>query len=638
MTSQELRQKYLDFFKTRGHKVIPSAPLVPENDPSILFTTAGMHPLVPFLLGQPHPQGQRIVDIQKCVRTNDIDEVGDLCHHTFFEMLGNWSLGDYWKKEAITWTYEFLTEELKLDPNRLFVTCFAGDEDAPKDEESASVWQSLGIPLNRIFFNGKDDNWWAAPGDTGPCGPDSEIFFDLTGQPCEDNCRPGCGCGRFPEIGNNVFMEYNKTIEGKFEKLTQRNVDFGGGLERILAVTNGLDDDYLTDVFLPAIQELEKLSKLEYGDKSDDEYIKDGKQCWVDVRKQFRVIVDHLRASVFIIADGVEPSNKERGYILRRLIRRASLQLKKLGVKSVEESCKKIADVFINLMSSSYPELEKNRLKIISTLENEINKFSQTLEKGLKELKANITQYKRSDQAAQKAGLGEIPFKGGSAFYMYESYGFPPELTLEELQKDLEIKSKLDINKYWQHFNKRLKEHQEKSRTASAGMFKGGLSDHSEETTKYHTATHLLHAALRQILGEHVEQKGSNITSERMRFDFSHPEKLTEEQLEQIESLVNEKIQENLPITSEIMDKEKALKSGALGFFTEKYGDKVTVYSIGDPSTRPECNRRARSGFPFSREICGGPHVQNTGQLGHLQIIKEESAGANIRRIYVVLS
>lgn len=601
MTSKELRQKYLDFFVSKGHKVIPSAPLVPENDPSVLFTTAGMHPLVPFLLGQPHPQGKRLVDVQKCLRTDDIDEVGDLCHHTFFEMLGNWSLGDYWKKEAITWTFEFLTQELNLDPNKLSVTCFAGDQDAPKDEESAAIWQSLGIPQERIFFKGKEDNWWSSPGETGPCGPDSEIFFDLTGKPCKDTCQPGCGCGRFPEISNNVFMEYQKTSEGKFEKLKQRNVDFGGGLERILGVTNGFDDDYLTDLFLPAIQKIEKLSGMEYGDKSD-------------IRKQFRITADHLRAVVFIIADGVEPSNKERGYILRRLIRRAVIKIKGLNIQSVDTAAKEIAEIFINLMSSVYPELEKSHQKIIEIIGNEIKKFNQTLDRGLKEFNK----------------LTEI--NGKIAFDLFQTYGFPLELT-EELAREKGLK----INR--EEFEKEFEKHKELSRTASAGMFKGGLGEQSEVTTRYHTATHLLHAALRQILGEHVQQKGSNITSERLRFDFSHPEKLTNEQLKKVENLVNEKIQESLPVTCETMNKNDALNSGALGFFTEKYGDKVTVYTIGGNS-HPErsANRRRVEGYPFSREICGGPHVKSTGQLGKFTIIKEESASSGIRRIYATLT
>lgn len=592
MTAGELREKYLNFFIQKGHKVIPSAPLVPENDPSVLFTTAGMHPLVPNLLGQPHPEGKRLADVQKCVRTNDIDEVGDLCHHTFFEMLGNWSLGDYWKEEAITWTFEFLTEELKINPENLSVTCFGGDQDAPKDTESEEAWKSLGIPQDRIFLNGKEDNWWSLPEGLGPQGPDSEIFFDLTGKSCGNKCRPGCGCGRFTELGNNVFMEFNKTADGNFEKLKQRNVDFGGGFERILAVANGFDDDFFTDLWKPTIQEIEKLTGLEYGKNS----------------RPFRIIADHLRASVFIVADGIEPSNKERGYVLRRLIRRATLQLKQLGTNELNPAVDTVAKTFISIMSATYPALTDKEDFILQTLTQEVNKFNQTLGKGLKEFQklTNIT--------------------GKIAFDLFQTYGFPVELTVE-LATEKGMQFDLD------EFKKEFEKHKEFSRTASAGMFKGGLGDQSEIATKYHTATHLLHAALRQVLGNHVQQKGSNITAERLRFDFSQPEKVTEGQLKEIEELVNQKIKEGLPITSEVMDKKEALKSGALGFFTEKYGDKVTVYTIGNPSTSS-----GRSGPPFSREICGGPHVKSTGELGTFTITKEESAGAGLRRIYAVLS
>lgn len=581
MTSGELRKKYLKFFESRGHKVIPSASLVPENDPSVLFTTAGMHPLVPHLLGQPHLAGKRLTNVQKCVRTDDIDEVGDAIHHTFFEMLGNWSLGDYWKKEAITWSYEFLTQELKLDPNRLYVTCFSGDEDAPKDTESAETWESLGIPKERIFFYGKKENWWGPVGETGPCGPDTEMFYEFPGKPCGPNCQPSCNCGHFSEIWNDVFMQYNKTKEGKFEPLKQRNVDTGMGLERALAVANGLDDDYQTDLFAPIIETIVQVTGKKYEEN----------------KKEFRIIADHLRAAVFIIADGVEPSNKERGYVLRRLIRRSVVQLKKLGVKPLKDAGKEIAEAVINLMKGAYHELEKNYPHIIQTLENEIKKFNQTLEKGLNEFNK----------------LSSI--NGKIAFDLFQTYGFPLELT-EELVAEKGFK--IDP----EEFRKEFEKHKELSRAASAGMFKGGLGEQSEITTKYHTATHLLHTALRKTVGTHVAQKGSNITSERLRFDFSHPEKLTDEQLKEVEDLVNQKIKENLPVSFEEMNKEDALNCGALGFFTEKYGDRVRVYSISE----------------FSKEICGGPHANSTGELGTFKITKEESAGAGIRRIYAILN
>lgn len=588
MTAQELRQKYLDFFKARGHKEIPSASLVPENDPSVLFTTAGMHPLIPYFLGEPHPLGRRLVSVQKCVRTDDIDEVGDATHHTFFEMLGNWSLGDYWKQEAITWSYQFIIEELRLGPKRLFVTCFAGDQDALKDEESAQVWRSLGLTEEKIFFLGKKDNWWGPVGETGPCGPDTEMHYDLTQKTCGPTCRPGDDCGRFSEIWNDVFMQYNKTAEGKFEPLTQKNVDTGMGLERTLAVINNLDDDYQTELFLPIIHKIEEISEKKY-----DEH-----------KRNFRVIADHTKAAVFIITDGVEPSNKERGYVLRRLIRRATLQTKQLGVKDLIQATKEVAEVFVSTMSPVYPELKEKHDFILRTLENEVNKFSQTLDRGLKEFQKQLPEMKKNEELAGKIG-----------FDLYQTYGFPIEITKELLEEQGLV---IDLEGFLKAFMK----HKNLSRTASAGMFKGGLGEQSEQTTKYHTATHLLHAALRQILGVHVEQKGSNITSERLRFDFSHPEKLTEEQIKQVEDLVNEKIEGGLPVSFEIMDRKKALKSGALGFFTQKYGDQVKVYSIGE----------------FSKEICGGPHVENTDQLGKFKIIKEESASAGIRRIYATLS
>lgn len=575
LTGNQIRQKYLDFFKSKGHFVIPSAPVIPENDPSVLFTTAGMHPLVPYLLGQPHPLGKRLVDCQKCVRTDDIEEVGDTIHHTFFEMLGNWSLGDYFKKETISWSYEFLTQVLKLDLKRLYITCFAGDTDAPKDDESASIWESLGIPQTHIYFYPKKDNWWGPVGQTGPCGPDTEMHYDVTLTPCGPDCKPGCSCGRFSEIWNDVFMQYNKNSQGKYKKLDRPNVDTGMGLERTLAVVNGLNDDYLTELWQPAIQILEQQTSKKYPDH----------------KKDFRIITDHLRAAVFISADGVQPSNKLQGYILRRLIRRAALKLhlwsSKLSV------CSDIALTFIHMMSPVYPDLINKQSQIIHTISDEVTRFSQTLDRGLKEFNK----------------LQQID--GKAAFDLFQTYGFPLELTTE-----LAREKGLQINE--SEFNAEFKKHQELSRTASAGMFKGGLQDHSEAVTKYHTATHLLHASLRQVLGSHVQQKGSNITSERLRFDFSHPVKLTPAEITQVENLINQKITENLPVTRLEMPKVAALAKGAMAFFPEKYPDITSVYKIAD----------------FSLELCGGPHVNSTGEIGRIKITKEESAGSGVRRIY----
>ena len=616
MTSGELRKKYLEFFVSRGHKIIPSAPLVPENDPSTLFVSAGMQPMLPYLLGEKSPYGPRVADSQKCVRTADIEEVGDNRHQTFFEMLGNWSFGDYFKKEQLPWIFEFLTKEVGLDPRRIYVTIFAGDEkyNLPKDTESVEIWKELfagagvdakdvelgslenaaekGLQEGKIFYYDQRKNWWTRScsiqdmpaGEPG--GPCSEMFYEFPEIEHDPkygkHCHPNCNCGRFLEFGNSVFMQYQKQADGTLREMSNKNVDYGGGLERLTMVHNDQPDVFQTDLFLPAVQKIKELSGKNYD----------------DCKKEFRIIADHLRAAVFLILDGVEPSNKERGYVVRRIIRRAILQLKKLGVTDLEKAGKEIVEVFTT------------DIKMIQIIEAEIKKFGQTLDKGLKEFNKlqNIS--------------------GKDAFNLFQTYGFPLELT-EELAQE----KGLQINK--QEFEEEFKKHQELSRTASAGMFKGGLGEQSEVATRYHTATHLLHAALRQILGEHVQQKGSNITAERLRFDFSQPEKVTEEQLKQIENLVNEKIKENLQITSEVMDKNEALQSGALGFFTEKYGDRVTVYTIGDPSTLRQA-QGSRS--LFSREICGGPHAKFTGELGKLKIIHEEGAGAGIRRIYATLS
>lgn len=544
MTSVEIRKKYLEFFESKGHKIIPSASLIPENDPSVLFTTAGMHPLVPYLLGEKHPSGNRLVNVQKCIRTGDIEEVGDNAHLTFFEMLGNWSLGDYWKKESIEWSFEFLTKELKIDLNRISISCFAGDGEVPKDEESAQIWESLGIPKDKIKFLDREDNWWGPAGETGPCGPDTEIFVDGV------------------EIWNNVFMQYNKTADGKFEPLTQKNVDTGMGLERTLMVLNGNKSVFETDLFSGLLKEDSKES---------------------------RIIADHIKAAVFILSEGIVPSNTGSGYVLRRLIRRAVRYSKQLGLKFFT---KEIAEIAIEIYKDVYPELPKNKDFILNNLEQEEQKFEKTLENGLKEFE-----------------------KGIDPFILFTSYGFPFELTRElAKEKGLEI----DENK----FNEELKKHQELSRTASAGMFKGGLSDAGEENKKLHTATHLLLAALRKILSEEIVQKGSNITAERLRFDFNWPEKLSSEQLKAVEDLVNQKIQENIPVEMMELPKEEAIKMvGTLSFDLSKYGDIVKVYKIGD----------------FSTEFCGGPHVLNTSELGHFKIIKEEASSQGIRRIKAIL-
>ena len=595
MTSNEIRQKFLKFFENRGHKIIPSSSLIPENDPSVLFTTAGMHPLVPYLLGEKHPEGIRLTDVQKCIRTGDIEEVGDYSHHTFFEMLGNWSLGDYFKKEAIELSYEFLTssEYLGLDKERLAVSVFAGDKDAPFDEEAFNTWKSLGLNEKRIAKLPKKNNWWGPAGDTGPCGPDSEMFYwvgDIKDIPESFNDDHPL----WLEIWNDVFMQYNKTIEGQFETLGQKNIDTGMGLERITAVVNGLDDNYRTELFWPLIKKIEELSGLLYGDKNDRECIKENGECWVETRKSFRIIADHVKASVFILGDerGIAPSNSGQGYVLRRLIRIAIRHGKKIGLKSF---IKEIALIIIDMYKDIYPEILNNKEFIIDNLLKEEAKFEVTLEKGLKEFE-----------------------KGVDAFDLFQSYGFPIELTVElAKEKGLEINI--------EEFNNKMKEHQKLSQTSSSGMFKGGLADAGEETKRLHTATHLLNAALKQVLGNQISQKGSNINAERLRFDFSHSEKLTEEQKKEVENIVNEKIKEELPVGFVEMPKEEAEKIAAHSF-NEKYGDIVKVYSIGDE----------KNGY-FSREFCGGPHVSNTNELGHFKIQKEEACSAGVRRIKAVL-
>ncbi len=584
MNAQELRRKYIEYFKRKNHVEIPTSSLIPENDPSVLFTTAGMHPLVPYLLGEKHPEGKRLTDVQKCLRTGDIDEVGDTSHLTFFEMLGNWSLGDYFKKESVEMSYDFLTRELGISSEKLAVTCFEGDDKVPRDEETAQIWEGLGIPRERIYFYGRKENWWGPAGQTGPCGPDTEIFYDTGTEKCSPTCGPACTCGKYLELWNNVFMGYNKDKDGNFSELDQKNVDTGLGLERVLSIMNGRTSVYDTELFEETIKKLEEVS----GKKYDESTAKD-----------FRVIADHIRAATFVLGDdkAVTPSNVDQGYVLRRLIRRTSREFRKLGIDP--SYMKDISESVIEQYKDVYPELSRNRDFILSEIEKEEQTFSRTLDRGL--FAANTI--------FDKIGDAKV-LSGGLAFKLYQTFGFPIELT-EELAK--ERGKEVDI----EEFNKCYREHQEKSRQGAAQKFKGGLSDQSEETTKLHTATHLLNAALKRVLGPGIYQRGSNITPERLRFDFPFERKLTAEERKAVEKLVNEAIEANLPVTCQEMSVEEAKAAGAVGVFGEKYGDRVKVYSIGD----------------FSKEICGGPHVANTGELGRFVITKEQSSSAGVRRI-----
>ena len=583
MKAIEIRNKYLNFFKNHGHVVIPSAPLIPENDPSVLFTTAGMQPLVPYLLGEPHPSGTRLTDYQKCVRTNDIDEVGDNRHLTYFEMLGNWSLGDYFKEESIQMSYDFLTKELGIPVEKLSVTCFAGDEDCARDEVTASCWKKAGIPEERIYYFGKDDNWWIA-GETGPCGPDTEMFYD-TGKPkCSPECNPSCGCGKYVEIWNNVFMEFYKDENGKYSKLKQHNVDTGLGLERMTMLLEGKETPFETELFAPIMDKLVELQK-------------------VDNIASRRIVAEHLRSSMMIICDGGRPSNVDRGYILRRLIRRMVRHMNKLQISLDELST--LIDINVENLKEMYPALEANKETIKNVILEEKDKFVKTLEKGEKEFAKEVGQVKEQ---------GENIVPGKVVFRLYDTYGFPPEVT-----EELATENGMKIDK--EGFDKLFKEHQEKSRAGSEQKFKGGLASTGEMETKYHTATHLLNAALKQVLGSHVHQRGSNITAERMRFDFSHPAKMTDEEKQKTEDLVNEWIKEAIPVEHIEMKKDDAIKMGAEAMFIEKYGDIVSVYKIGDVSI----------------ELCGGPHVSNTSELGHFKIKKEESSSSGIRRIKAIL-
>ena len=592
LTANELRKKFIDFFVSRGHAQISGASVIPENDPTVLFTTAGMHPLVPYILGQPHPAGKRLTDYQKCIRTKDIDNVGDPHHLTCFEMLGNWSLGDYFKKEMIPWSYEFLTQELGIDPEKLSVTVFEGEPGIPRDEESAEIWHKCGIPYERIYFMPRSDNWWGPAGETGPCGPDTEMFID-TGRPkCGPDCKPGCGCGKYFEVWNDVLMGYRKTKEGTFVEMERKCIDTGMGIERTIAILQGKKSVYETEVMQPILRKIGELAGVTYG---QDEK--------TDV--SMRIIADHIRTSTFILGDqrGVSPSNVGQGYILRRLIRRAVRNGKHLGIEGAFLA--KVAEVVIDMYGEPYPELIQNKDRVYGELTAEENKFSETLEKGEK-------QFDKMTFFLEKQGVKEIA--GGSAFKLYDTYGFPIELTQElAAEKGFTV----DVKGFQEAFAK----HQELSRTAMAGDFKSGLGDHSEETTALHTATHMLQAALRQVLGNEVGQKGSNITPERLRFDFTYHEKMTPEQIKQVEDIVNEQIKKDLKVTVETMSPEEAVKKGAIAFFSSKYGDQVTVYSVGD----------------FSKEVCAGPHVTHTGDMGHFHILKEESSSAGVRRIKAVL-
>lgn len=587
-TSNQLRQKFLDFFASKQHIIIPSASLLPDNDPTVLFNTAGMQPLVPYLLGEAHPLGRRLADAQKCLRTDDIEEVGDLTHLTFFEMLGNWSLGDYFQEESIIWSWEFLTSPtwLNLPPERLAATVFAGDDDAPFDEKSYILWQQVGLPTNRLAKLGKKDNWWGPAGQTGPCGPDTEIFYWTGIEPAPELYDPTDQ--RWVEIWNNVFMAYNRQTDGSYQPLDQCNVDTGLGLERVLAILNNQPDIYLSDLFQPAITYLEQVSGQAYNDNP----------------RPLRIIADHVRASLFLLADekAVTPSNKDQGYILRRLIRRA-VRLANNWPVSAEEVLVGVARAITQTMGEAYPELIAKQAFIINEFQQEIIKFRATLDRGLKELQRLIETRQ--------------PINGAQAFMLYQSYGFPLEMI-----KELASESGCQVDEI--SFQAELAKHQALSRTAAAGKFKGGLADDSITTTRLHTAAHLLLQALRQVLGPDVYQRGSNITAERLRFDFSYSEKLAAEQINQVENIVNQQIDLNLPVDCQEVSLDQARQQGAMGIFEAKYGQRVKVYTIGDDQ-------------PFSQEICGGPHVQKTGELGHFRIIKEESSSAGVRRIKAVL-
>lgn len=592
LTADQLREKYLTFFASKGHAVISGASLIPENDPTVLFTTAGMHPLVPYLLGEKHPAGTRLTDVQKCVRTGDIDAVGDSCHLTFFEMLGNWSLGDYFKKEAISWSYEFLTTQLGFSPDQLSVTVFQGEGNVPRDEESIAIWKGLGIPESRIYALPKEDNWWGPAGTTGPCGPDTEMFID-TGKPaCGAECRPGCRCGKYVEIWNDVFMQYNKTAEGDYVPLTQHNVDTGMGVERTICMMNGYATVYETELFVPLMDAIKGLSTA---DTTSEQAV-----------RAARIIADHMRTSVFILGDpkgGVKPGNVGANYVLRRLIRRSVRYAKVLGI--APGYTRILAEIVIANYKHVYPELDKNSETILVELVTEEERFEKTLTSGQREFDKVAGALKQHGQSV---------LSGRTAFKLYDTYGFPLEFT-----EELAAEQGLTVDRAG--YEEAFKKHQEASKQGDA-TFKGGLADNTVATTRLHTATHLMHKALQMVLGSHALQKGSNITPERLRFDFSHPEKMTPEEIQRVEDIVNEQIRRALPITVETMTFEDAKAKGATALFSGKYGEQVKVYTMGD----------------FSMEVCGGPHASNTAELGGFKIQKEESSSAGVRRIKAVIT
>lgn len=640
MTANELRTMYVNFFKQRGHKEIASASLLPENDPTVLFTTAGMHPLVPYLLGEKHPAGKRLTDIQKCVRTDDIDEVGDDMHLTFFEMMGNWSLGDYFKKESIAMSFDFLTNELHIPKERLAVTVFCGDDRTAADAEAEALWKEQGLTGAQIFRYGREENWWGPVGNTGPCGPDSEIFYDMGKAACGPDCGPACHCGKYVEIWNNVFMQYKKEADGSFSELEQKNVDTGMGMERVLTIFNGKTNVYETELFVPVMEKLREIAKTyektsagkaagtpeeDFTEMAVEGFPENASETAMEIRKEIsvgkaaeafpesprntlperdaRIICEHTRAVTFLLGDPkkISPSNTEQGYILRRLIRRVIRLLKKAGIPAWH-LCE-LSEIIIGQYKEVYPELGENREFILEQLQKECALFSKTLDEGLK----------RANRYLDEIGEGGT-LNGELAFKLYDTYGFPIEFTAELAT---ERKCKVDLDGFRQKF----KEHQEKSRQGAAGKFAGGLAEHSEQTARLHTATHLLNGALRRVLGEEVSQRGSNITAQRLRFDFSFGRKVTKEELEQVTAIVNEAIEKKIDVVLEEMTPQEAYASGAVGVFSDKYGERVKVYTIAG----------------YSKEICGGPHAKNTGELGSFHIVKEEASSAGVRRIKAVI-
>ncbi len=638
MKTSKVRAKYLDFYASKGHAIIPRASIVPQEDPTTLFTGSGMQPMLPFLLGEKHPEGVRIADSQVCFRAEDVDDVGDNRHTTFFEMLGNWSLGDYFKKDQLEWFFEFLVEEIGLDPNKLFVTVFAGDKKAgiPRDTEAAEIWQVLfkskditakilevgskedgysnGMQGGRVFYYDARKNWWSRAGAPEnmpagePGGPDSEVFYEFDSikhdKSFGKNCHPNCDCGRFMEIGNSVFMQFQKQTNGSFKELKQKNIDFGGGLERITAASIDSADMFKIDVLWNIIEKLQELSKKKYQDHVQAK----------------RVIADHLRSAVFMAVDGVVPGNTAQGYVMRRMLRRAIRRGYELGIN--ENLSTQIAQVVINDYQQTYPEFAENSEIIMDVLRREEVLFRKTLERGIHEFNKRTSQLDFTKHPSRPTGQ-QTELTGKLIFTLFDTYGFPAELSIEEAQSQ-----GVAIQANWSNdFDTLMVLQKDRSRTATAGQFKGGLAEHSETTTRYHSATHLMYRALRSVLGDHVVQRGSNITNKRMRFDFSHHEKMTEEQIKQVEDMVNEVIKKNMPVDFVEMSKDGAFGIGALGAFGEKYPDTVKVYTVGDPE-----------GDYYSREICGGPHVKHTAEIGTFRIIKEESSSAGVRRIKATIS